>query len=102
MSQLLAKLNKLVGKTPDQIVTNLRSGNWIKGSEMPEDVWTDWSNRRQLVAICHRSDYEPHDIIFDGRDFTSRGWSHREVTTSLNRYWFILASEYVDGEYPVE
>ncbi len=99
VTSLLSLLNSHAHRPPDEIVARLKAKGWIKGLDMPADLWDSWQADRKNVAICHVNDY--HDRFeFDSSGFTARDWSIIEINGKLGSYFFMLADEYVEGQTP--
>jgi hypothetical protein len=97
---LIAVLDGMVDKTPDQIAAALKPKRWIKGSDMTQ---TDYDYMREGTGAVRLTEYHPYsDTLWwrGGSGYHIQDWRLESIRTNLPDYYFIRFEDYVDGEFP--
>jgi len=98
MSSLIETLNKSVDKTPDQIVAALKGGNWVRGSDMTQEILDHWGRDRRLQLTRLRDDgWWKHGAR---TTYHVRLWTLRDIVGELEYYWFRPFEDMNDGIWP--
>lgn len=105
MADLIAKLNALSGKTPDEIVKAITTKGWRKPSELGRDYFAD--NISVPHVWCCVNDNDPSRASVGG-NIAGYPWHFsgtygefcRLLESRSTVYWIIPLSEYNQGDKP--
>ena len=106
-SSLIQKLNDHAGKTPDEITQALNRRGWFPLSEITEEFFEQHKETTVFHYCCYDSNGEYSYSSVDQRP--SWRMVHCQSTYSAfvetltrrgSSYYFILPSEYIEGELP--